>query len=432
MKFKIIVFVVLCLFSISLHAQLDEFSVMGIPSGTTSEINAVTPLEAGAIVYNSETKKIMLFDGTSWVNNENTDGDSWSLKGNSITNGYFIGSTNNEDLVLKANNIESGRISVYQLSTALGYNAKAAYQGTTIGREAVVGGNAGVAIGFKTQANNQNSTVVGSGAQGNANNTTVYGYRAVINTSAQNSTAIGANASVSANGQNSNAIGYNAKVNASGYVTNATAIGTNAEATKSNTLILGNNANIGIGTSDPTEKLQVNGSVKIVDGTEGDGKVLTSDSNGKASWKSNTTVYVGQFIISATGNKIITGLPFKPSSITFVAHANVETLDMDTDNAAGDNNKGLANSFGTMNGFARDDDGTITQQVIYIGGSGNSINDISRYASSSRCIGLRYSDQNGNALGRTLGSLTSFNTNGFTINVTNKSDNIVVLYTAYK
>ncbi|AEH00342.1 hypothetical protein [Lacinutrix sp. 5H-3-7-4] len=144
------------------------------------------------------------------------------------------------------------------------------------------------------------------------------------------------------------------------------------------------------------------------------------------------TVYTGTFIITATGNQTITGLPFEPSSVTFVAHANVETLDLDSDNGVGNNNTGIANSFGTMNGFARNDSGSITQQVIYVGGSGNSINDISRFASSSRCIGLRYGNQNGDAVGRTLASLSSFNTDGFTLNVTNKSDNVVVIFTAYK
>ncbi len=46
---------------------------------------------------------------------------------------------------------------------------------------------------------------------------------------------------------------------------------------------------IGIGTTSPTEKLEVQGAVKIVDGTEGDGKVLTSDGSGKASWQTPST-----------------------------------------------------------------------------------------------------------------------------------------------
>jgi hypothetical protein len=42
--------------------------------------------------------------------------------------------------------------------------------------------------------------------------------------------------------------------------------------------------NVGIGTTAPTEKLHVVGSVRIVDGTEGAGKVLTSDANGRGTW----------------------------------------------------------------------------------------------------------------------------------------------------
>ena len=42
--------------------------------------------------------------------------------------------------------------------------------------------------------------------------------------------------------------------------------------------------NVGINTGLPTEKLHVEGSVKIVDGTEQNGYVLTSDANGVGSW----------------------------------------------------------------------------------------------------------------------------------------------------
>jgi len=43
---------------------------------------------------------------------------------------------------------------------------------------------------------------------------------------------------------------------------------------------------VGINTDAPTANLQVNGSVRIVDGSEGDGKVLTSNSDGVGTWQS--------------------------------------------------------------------------------------------------------------------------------------------------
>ena len=47
--------------------------------------------------------------------------------------------------------------------------------------------------------------------------------------------------------------------------------------------------NVGIGTSTPDSRLHVEGQVKIQDGTQGDGKVLTSDVNGLAAWKTAPT-----------------------------------------------------------------------------------------------------------------------------------------------
>lgn len=44
--------------------------------------------------------------------------------------------------------------------------------------------------------------------------------------------------------------------------------------------------NLGVGTAGtPTAKLEVNGTVKIADGTQGSNKVLTSDASGNASWQ---------------------------------------------------------------------------------------------------------------------------------------------------
>lgn len=45
-----------------------------------------------------------------------------------------------------------------------------------------------------------------------------------------------------------------------------------------------NGGNVGIGTTTPVAKLDILGNIKIVDGTQGVGKVLTSDAAGLASW----------------------------------------------------------------------------------------------------------------------------------------------------
>lgn len=147
--------------------------------------------------------------------------------------------------------------------------------------------------------------------------------------------------------------------------------------------------------------------------------------------QSDPNVYSGVVLLSASGTITVSGLPFQPRNITFTAHANVESLTLNTDNGIRNNERGLANSFGTSNGFARDDGGTIAQQNIYIGGSGNSINDISRFASSTHCVGVRYGNQNGDNLGVTSASLTAFTPDGFTLNVDSFADGLVVLFTAY-
>lgn len=143
-------------------------------------------------------------------------------------------------------------------------------------------------------------------------------------------------------------------------------------------------------------------------------------------------VFMGNFKIDATGNKVITGLPFKPTLIQFTAYANVDADTVDADNGVGDNNTSLQNSYGYMTGYAQNYNGSITQQVICGGGSGNSINDISRFASPNLCIGMRYADQNGNKLGMTSAKIISFNTSGFTLNVVAKADNLQIMYIAYR
>ncbi|KKS33987.1 MAG: hypothetical protein UU96_C0010G0002 [Parcubacteria group bacterium GW2011_GWC2_42_13] len=49
---------------------------------------------------------------------------------------------------------------------------------------------------------------------------------------------------------------------------------------------------VGIGTASPEARLDVAGNVKIADGTQGQSKVLTSDSSGVASWQTPSAVSI--------------------------------------------------------------------------------------------------------------------------------------------
>ena len=74
---------------------------------------------------------------------------------------------------------------------------------------------------------------------------------------------------------------------------NAVAIGANAVVSTSNSIVLGNNANVGIGTSSPAYKLDVAGTgafygLRMSSGAVNN-YVLTSDATGNATWKSVST-----------------------------------------------------------------------------------------------------------------------------------------------
>ncbi|HLF64605.1 MAG TPA: tail fiber domain-containing protein [Saprospiraceae bacterium] len=114
-------------------------------------------------------------------------------------------------------------------------------------------------------------------------------------------------------GNSNTAIGYAADV---GYdsLTNAIAIGANALVNKSNSLVLGNGAHVGIGTSDPDTTLHVVGSIKMVDGNQATGRVMISDANGVGFWTDP--------------------LSFKTDTLSIIADADADTkveTEQDTD-----------------------------------------------------------------------------------------------------
>ncbi len=154
-------------------------------------------------------------------------------------------------------------------------------------------GSDNVAIGRAALANV--STV---GALSGQNNVAMGSTALVFNTTGSENVALGfqsgvtvTQANANTTGSNNTFVGFNAGPGTATQLNNATALGANALVSASNALVLGgtgaNAVNVGIGTETPAQRLHVVGTVRIVDGTQANGRVLTSDANGVASWQAS-------------------------------------------------------------------------------------------------------------------------------------------------
>gem|GEM_PF-2082045 len=287
-----------------------------------------------------------------------SDPNDWTNTGNSGTDDAvnFIGTTDDQDLVVRTNGSEIGRFTTtghFNLTNGttirIGGRNALSTKGTNnvfIGDSAGVINSSGLANAFigqgsgrsnttgsynlflgyrsgKLNSSGSNNTFIGNlsgkgNTTGSANlmlgswagfqnsvgsGNTMLGYRAGYSSQSSENVAIGYQAAENnINGTRNVSIGYRAGQNSTGNsnvlignkadaavgVSNATAIGANVSVSQSNSVVLGNNANVGIGTSAPVAKLHVQGSVKIVDGTQQVGFVLTSDANGNATWQTPT------------------------------------------------------------------------------------------------------------------------------------------------
>lgn len=240
--------------------------------------------------------------------------------GGTVDGTNFIGTTDNVPFNFRVNNTRAGKIDQINqnvslgllsmnsnttgtLNTAMGQQALASnttgqsntatgwFSGlltttgnfnTVNGSNALVlntGGTSNTALGFQALFANtaSDNTAVGAfNAQntstGNANTTVGYGAQFTNSTGVQN-VAVGAFSNFNSNGSGNTGLGFNANASittgdfntavgafadvTAGNLVNATAIGANANVNTSNSLVLGNNANVGIGISAPVNKLHV-------------------------------------------------------------------------------------------------------------------------------------------------------------------------------
>ena len=320
------------------------------PTGATGDMGSTgltgpTGLRgaSGILSHGSAVGNTTYWDGTQWVltsSNIFNKGDSVGI-GTSTPNAKF--EVANADAIINTVTVGRGHFTVTyntQYSTALGAQALAVNNGgslnTAVGYQTLMAntnGSQNTAVGSEVLiANSQGGNNTGVGAYSLYNNfvgndnvgvgvgALYTNYNGVENTGIGNlsltsnydgtsNTAVGSGSlKLNLNGIGNTAVGFNAsdsstsswygtylgvnaKPGADGLY-NATAIGANARVNTSNSLVLGNHANVGIGTSAPVALLDVAGNTKTVtlQMTQGAnaGYLLTSDGSGNASWQPNS------------------------------------------------------------------------------------------------------------------------------------------------
>jgi hypothetical protein len=283
------------------------------PTGATGIAGPTGPAGSGGGSGSGGSQSLALAADTLSISGGNSvvlPAAGWGLTGNSGTDQTvnYIGTNDNSSLTFRVDSIYSGVIDNYQnvsLGQYAGFsewnNGAPVYNSpgnTAIGFAALysnAGGQNNTAIGYNAIGNNTYSlanTAIGYLSMGNSvggNSNTAVGYSSLNYNGGVGNTSIGTfTMSLDYTGTYNTALGYASGTAVDG-LTNATAIGYGAAVSVSNAIVLGNgSANVGIGTSAPTVLLDVeNGAspaFKLVDGTQGDGYILTSDANGNASW----------------------------------------------------------------------------------------------------------------------------------------------------
>ena len=222
-------------------AMLDIKSTdkgMLVPRMTSAQRTAIAAPALGLLVYDLNTESFWLRDSTSWVNLL-TSMTGWGKSGNYAGSTDFIGTTNNQSLLFKANNQQAGKIDLPYSNTYVGSGAgesnTTGFYNNATGKDALHFNTTGYtnnATGYEAMYTNtigHENTAYGH--QVLKNNTTgytntAYGYKAMFNnTTGVYNTAIGPyTLYYNSSGFNNTAIGINAMLQ-NGTGTNNTATG---------------------------------------------------------------------------------------------------------------------------------------------------------------------------------------------------------------
>ncbi|MFT4071237.1 MAG: hypothetical protein QM654_04870 [Dysgonamonadaceae bacterium] len=256
---------------LDLRENADSTSSKGLllpRMALTSTISSapMTVYEKGMVVYNTATVNdvtpgFYYSNGTKWVKISSSDSNSWLLTGNTSTTpgSDFLGTTDDQDLVFKRNNVQAGWLSDAKKSTAFGVGSLPT---TTIGmRNTAFGYQAlGAGTGY-------NSVAIGEGALLNATG----GWNVVVGNGLQTTSGTG-----------NVALGWGVALNATSGINNMI-VGNNSMQTLSS-----GNENVGVGN----QSLQniSTGSYNLAIGSQALNKVSTTNNNTGIGYRSGFNV----------------------------------------------------------------------------------------------------------------------------------------------
>ncbi len=287
----------------------------------TADVTTILSPTASMLVYNTATAGTApnnvtpgyyYWSGAAWTRfTTGTPSADWTLTGNagSVAGTNFMGTTDAVDFVTKTNNIERLRVTSagdLGIGTTTPAGSLHVVGTTPITFDRFLGSSANLRI------RTANGSVTAPTAISNANNIGNLSFAGYNGSGFYEGAKIFAHASEN----------YTSTAGGTSLMFSTTAIGTVNALPR---VTISPSGFVGIGTTTPTTKLEINngataGAIKIVDGSQGDGKVLTSDANGVGTWKTPGSKYYQSNTSTNTSSTVMNSYVFVKNNI-FLAEA---------------------------------------------------------------------------------------------------------------
>lgn len=302
---------------VALTSALDNVTVINPQGGAIATSTMVYNTSTAGVSPNNVIPGYYYWDGSRWVS-VGSDGRDWTTTGNTATNAdvNFIGTTDNVDFRVRTNNTQrfnfttNGRLRAYDN----GNLTQPTYswmgdEDTGMWRPAANTLDLATTGVSRIRVNNDGN--IGIGATDTPARLTVVGNRNVP--AFPNLTSNGI-MRIAVNGSEGLDIG---KTDGTGGFSAWIQSGFSGSSDPLSLQPLG--GNVGVNVLAPTNSLHVNGTVRIVDGTQATGRVLTSNATGVASWQPIS-------INNVVGNLAGTGINIPSTTTNFLQTGSSITL----------------------------------------------------------------------------------------------------------